>query len=147
MARKLSMAAIAWTPAIQAMGVPAKCTAQPMPASKARSLTCFVPKMPPADPGSGWKISTACVSASFLKQVHAEVHLQPGEALVHALLQTLAVDLRVVGLGCIAIGANLVAVLSTEHLIDGHVVCFAGEVPEGHFDTAHAARLPRFAPK
>jgi len=39
------------------------------------------------------------------------------------------------------VSADFVAEFAAEELIDGGVVGFAGEIPEGHFDAADAAAL------
>ena len=78
-----------------------------------------------------------------LHQVDAHVHLQPGDAhLFLAGLQALGEDFRVVRFVGIGVDADAVAKLAAQHLVDGHVVHFAGNVPERLFDGHHAARLP-----
>ncbi len=80
-------------------------------------------------------------------QINAQIHLEPGEALLFALFQAFAVDLWVVRFGCVRVAADPIAKLTAQHLIDRRIVGFAGQVPERHFDAADAARLPRLAAK
>ena len=75
-----------------------------------------------------------------------EIHLEEGEAEVHALLEALA------GLGAarhrrvgVAIDAHLVAELAAEHLVDRHAVGLAGEIPQRDLDRRDAAALPAVA--
>ena len=76
--------------------------------------------------------------------VDAQVHLQPGEAhLFLAGLQALGEYQRVRRLFGVGVDADPVAELAAQHLVDGHAVDFAGDVPEGLFHRHHAARLPR----
>ena len=77
------------------------------------------------------------------EQVDPQIHLEPGEALVLAQLQALAVHLRIVRFGGVGVAADLVAELAAEHLVDRHVVGFAGQIPQRHLDAADAAGLPR----
>ncbi len=76
-------------------------------------------------------------------QVDPQVHLHPSESLRLALLQTLAEHLGIARFGGVAIDSDLVAELAAEHLINRNVVGLAGEVPQCHFHTAHAAALAR----
>ena len=82
--------------------------------------------------------------AGDIRDLHqAQVHLEEGEAELHALLEALA------GLGAarharvgVAIDAHLVAEPAAEHLVDRHAIGLAGEVPERDFDRRDAAALP-----
>ena len=80
-----------------------------------------------------------------MQQVDAEIHLQPGEALLHAAFQALAVNFRVVRFSGVGVAADVVAKLSAKHLIHGHAISLASEVPQRHLNTAHAAGLTRIA--
>ena len=82
-----------------------------------------------------------------LQQVNADIHLEPGEALIAALFQSLAIDLRVMGLSGTGITTDLVAELAAEHLVNGNVVRFACQIPAGHLNAADAARLARITAK
>ena len=75
-----------------------------------------------------------------------QIHLEEGEAEVHALLEALA------GLGAarhgrvgVAIDAHLVAKPAAEHLVDRHAVGLAGEIPQRDLDRRDAAALPAVA--
>ena len=82
-------------------------------------------------------------AGNLLHQVDAHVHLQPGEAhLFLARLQALREDVRVLRFVGVGVDSDAVAKLAAQHLVDGHVVHLAGDVPEGLFDGHHAARLP-----
>ena len=73
----------------------------------------------------------------------AEVHLEEGKTHLHALLQRLAHGLTGVlaaHVG-IAIDADLVAELAAQHLVDGHAIGFARDIPEGQLDATDAAGL------
>ena len=85
---------------------------------------------------------------NLLHQVDAHVHLQPGDAhLFLAGLQALGENFRVLGFVGVGVNSDAVAKLAAQHLVDGHVVHFAGDVPEGLFDGHHAARLPPVEPE
>src|SRR4051794_27454859 len=80
----------------------------------------------------------------IFEHVDAKVHLQPRETLVgHALFQPVAEDLRVIGLGCVRIATHGIAELATEQLVRGHVIDFACDVPQSHFNAAHTPALTR----
>ena len=81
-------------------------------------------------------------------QVDAHVHLQPGDALfLLAGLQTLCEDFRVVRFVGVGVDPDSVPKLAAQHLVDGHVVHFAGDIPESLFHRDHAPRLPPVEPK
>ena len=79
------------------------------------------------------------------QQADAHVHLEEGEAHLHALLERLAH--RLAGVAAmhvgVAVDAHLVAELAAQHRVDGHAVGLAGQVPQRHLDAAHAAALAR----
>ena len=85
------------------------------------------------------------VPGTFSYQIDSEIHLEPREALVLTGFEALAVDLGIVGFGGIGIASDAIAELSAEHLVDGDVVGFPGEIPERHLDAAHSASLPGMA--
>jgi len=62
-----------------------------------------------------------------VENVDAEVHLEPGEALILAGLEALAIDLGVFRFGGVGIAADLVAELAAQHLIDGNAVDFTAK--------------------
>ena len=77
------------------------------------------------------------------QQADAEVHLEEGEAHVHALLERkthVVPGVLAVNIG-IGIDAYLVAVLAAEHLVKRHAVCLTRKVPQRDLDTGHAAAL------
>ena len=86
-------------------------------------------------------------AGDVLDEIDAEVHFEPGEALLFALLQALAVYLRVVRFGGVGVAADLIAKFAAEHLVNGDVVGFSGQIPEGHFDGADASALARMKAK
>ena len=65
----------------------------------------------------------------------AEVHLEEGEAEVHALLEALAHRgaARAIGIG-IAIDPHLIAELAAQHLVDRHAIGLACEIPQRDLD-------------
>ncbi len=77
-------------------------------------------------------------------QVGAHIHLGPGKASSDAFLESLTHGARrVIALGVgVAIQPHAVAELAAQHLIDGHAVGLAGQIPQGHLDAADAASLP-----
>src|ERR1035438_10115862 len=82
-------------------------------------------------------------AGNALHQVDAHVHLQPGEAhLLLAGFQALCEDVRVRRFVRVGVNSDAVAELAAQHLVDGHVVHFAGDIPEGLFDGYHATGLP-----
>ena len=77
----------------------------------------------------------------------AQVHLEKGKAVVHPFLERFA-HRRAGGLVDdvrIAVHADLVAESAAKHLIDGHAVRFAGQIPQRDLDPAHAAPLTGMA--
>src|SRR6185312_3695665 len=79
---------------------------------------------------------------------YSQIHFQPGEShLFFALFHALRVDLWILRLGRIGINANLVAHFSAQHHVYRNVVNLACDVPQRHFNRAHAARLPRWPSK
>src|SRR5262249_40482554 len=78
-------------------------------------------------------------------QVDPEVHLEPGEALLLALLQPLAVNDQIVRLRGIGVAADLVAKLTAERLGNRHAIRFARQVPQRHLNRTDAAGLPAVA--
>ena len=78
-----------------------------------------------------------------LDQADADIHLQEGKAMFHALLERVA-HLGAVGLAAhvgIAVDADFVAELAAQHLVNGHAEGLAGQIPERHLDAAHPAAL------
>jgi hypothetical protein len=78
------------------------------------------------------------------QQADAHVHLEEGEPHLHALLERLAhgrAGVPAAHIG-VAVDADLVAELAAEHLVDGHPIGLAGQVPEGELYGADAAALP-----
>jgi hypothetical protein len=74
----------------------------------------------------------------------SEVHLQPGEAhLFLAGFQTRGVFLDVFGFLGVGIDTDLVTKFAAQHLVDGHAIHFAGDIPERFFHGDHATGLPR----
>ncbi len=78
-----------------------------------------------------------------LNQVDSEIHLQPGESLLHAILQPRAVNLGIFRFHRVGVDPDAIAEFSAHHLVHRHVVGFARQVPQRHLDPAHAAGLPR----
>ena len=83
------------------------------------------------------------VPGIFSTRSTPKIHLQAREALfVMRFFSRSREHLRIVGLGRVGIAADLVAELAAEHLVGGHVVDLAGDIPQRHFDAADAAALP-----
>ena len=82
-------------------------------------------------------------AGNVLDEVDTQVHFEPGETLLLALLEAIAVDVGIVRFGGVGVAADFVAELSAEHLIDGNVVSFARQIPQRHFDGADASALAR----
>ena len=82
-------------------------------------------------------------AGNVLDEVDTQVHFEPGETLLLALLEAIAVDVWIVRFGGVRVTAYFVAELSAEHLIDGNVVSFARQIPQRHFDGADASALAR----
>ena len=76
-------------------------------------------------------------AGNIANAIDAQVQFQEGEALFDSLLK--AVD---VGVGCIRIKTDTVAIAPAEHLVDRHAIRLARQVPKGHLDGGNAAALP-----
>ena len=79
------------------------------------------------------------------QQADSEVHLQEGEAHLHAFFQRFAHGVAVIVLPVrvrIAIDADAVAKLAAQHLPERNAPGFSGEVPERDFNTRDTAPLP-----
>ena len=82
-----------------------------------------------------------------LDQVDSKIHLEPGETLIHARLQALAIYFRIFRFRRVAVDPNLVPVFTPEHLVHRHIKRLTGKIPERHLNAAHAACLARLSPK
>src|SRR5262249_45369598 len=68
------------------------------------------------------------------------------EAFLLARLQTLAEILRVMRFRGVRVAADLVANLAAEHLLHGHAISFAREIPQRHCDAPHTPPAWRESP-
>ena len=79
------------------------------------------------------------------QQFNAEIHLEKGEPLCHALLESFAhVASAAFGIG-IAVAPDFIAVFPAEKLPDRHAPGLAREVPHRQLESADSARLTRIA--
>jgi hypothetical protein len=60
-----------------------------------------------------------------------------------ARFEALAENLRVVGFGGVGVAADAVAKFAAEHLVYRHVISLARQIPQRHFQGAHASALAR----
>lgn len=77
----------------------------------------------------GDTLRTRYSAGNIFHQIDSQIHFEPGEALLFALLQAVAINVGIIGFSGIGIAANAVAKLAAKHLVDGNVVGFAGKIP------------------